>query len=386
MKKTIYYWAPCLDRVGTEKSASNSAISLAKYSKEYDITVLNVFGEWNQFKKIFLDNNVNFINLGPDIYRFLPKRGFLKSRLSYLFIIFLNILPLFLLLRKNKPDYLIAHLITSLPIVLFRLFNFKTKLILRISGYPKLNFFRKNLWKFFSTSIYKITCPTKELLYELKKKKIFERKKIFFLQDAILNLKEFRLKKNEFPYNLPSKNIENYFLSIGRFSLQKNYSYLIDEFKKFKDKNLNSNIKLLIIGDGEEKENIIKKIHKLKIHENVVILNRTDNVYKYMIKASALILPSLWEEVGFVIVEAALSNTFIISSNCPNGPTEFLNNGEGGLIFEKNSPGALFKKLDQFKNHSIDKKKCKLITKKNSMKYTMFRHQITFRKILTNEN
>ena len=35
------------------------------------------------------------------------------------------------------------------------------------------------------------------------------------------------------------------------------------------------------------------------------------------------VLSSKWEEVGFVIVEAAMSNLFVISSNCPNGPTEF---------------------------------------------------------------
>ena len=46
-------------------------------------------------------------------------------------------------------------------------------------------------------------------------------------------------------------------------------------------------------------------------------------------KASdAFILSSLWEEMGFVIVESALANLFIISSNCPNGPSEFLNYGK----------------------------------------------------------
>ena len=40
--------------------------------------------------------------------------------------------------------------------------------------------------------------------------------------------------------------------------------------------------------------------------------------------------------MGFVIVEAALSNLFIISSNCPNGPSEFLNYGKDGILFENN--------------------------------------------------
>ena len=50
MKKSIYYWSPCLTKVGTVKSTLNSAISLAKYSKNYDVKILNVFGEWSKYK------------------------------------------------------------------------------------------------------------------------------------------------------------------------------------------------------------------------------------------------------------------------------------------------------------------------------------------------
>ena len=40
------------------------------------------------------------------------------------------------------------------------IFNYKTKFILRISGYPKLNFGRTILWKIISKKIYKVFCPT----------------------------------------------------------------------------------------------------------------------------------------------------------------------------------------------------------------------------------
>ena len=50
MRKRIYYWSPCLTEVGTVKSTLNSAISLAKYSKNYEVILLNVFGEWNNYE------------------------------------------------------------------------------------------------------------------------------------------------------------------------------------------------------------------------------------------------------------------------------------------------------------------------------------------------
>ena len=79
---------------------------------------------------------------------------------------------------------------------------------------------------------------------------------------------------------------EKYFLSIGRLSKQKNFKYLIDEFKLFKNENKNSNIKLLIIGDGEEKTKLFETINNLGIADKVLLLGFQKNIYllqKYQI-------------------------------------------------------------------------------------------------------
>ena len=143
MKKSVYYWSPCLTRVGTVKSTLNSAISLAKYSELYNVKILNVFGEWNNYKKILEENDVQLENLTFNYYSLLPKNGYLKSRISYILIIFISFIPLIFFFKKKKPDFFIIHLLTSLPLILMNLFNLKTNMILRISGFPKLNFLRK---------------------------------------------------------------------------------------------------------------------------------------------------------------------------------------------------------------------------------------------------
>ena len=321
MKKEVYYWAPCLDKVGTVKSTLNSAISLSKYSNEFNISIINVFGEWDEYDDILKHHQIRKINIFLSIYSLLPKKGYFASRLSYFIIAFISFIPLILLLKKNKPDFLLIHLLTSIPIVLFKIFKFKTRLILRISGFPKLNFFRNYLWKNSDNLFFKITCPTEELLNNLIHKKVFNKDNIYYLPDAILNIKEY-INKSKY-INLDSDlKLDKFFLSIGRFTKQKNFKYLINEFKKFCL--VNSDINLLIIGDGEEKKNIEELIRKNNLQKRIKILNHTNNVYYYMKKATAFILPSLWEEVGFVIVESALCNLFIISSDCPNGPKEFL--------------------------------------------------------------
>ena len=93
--------------------------------------------------------------------------------------------PLKRLLKKETPDYFIIHLITSLPLILLILFKFETKFILRISGYPRMNFFRKLLWKFALKKIYLITCPTINTYNYIKSLNIIDDSKIKILYDPV---------------------------------------------------------------------------------------------------------------------------------------------------------------------------------------------------------
>ena len=109
--------------------------------------IINSCGEWDDYKHLFESHNIKIINFKYKFFHKLPKQGFLKSRFSYFLIYILCFFPLLNLLKNSKPDFLISHLITSLPLTLVQLFKFKTKFILRISGMPKLNFLRKIFWK-----------------------------------------------------------------------------------------------------------------------------------------------------------------------------------------------------------------------------------------------
>ena len=100
MKKSVVYWSPCLTKVGTVKSTLNSAISLAKYSKNYEVTIINVFGEWSNYKKYLNQNNVNLKNLTFNYYNFLPKYGYLQSRISYLIICLISCVPLIIFFKR----------------------------------------------------------------------------------------------------------------------------------------------------------------------------------------------------------------------------------------------------------------------------------------------
>lgn len=376
--KKIYYWSPCLNKVGTYKSTINSAISLSRFAKKsYQIKIINTCGEWNDCKELFRSNNIEVIHFGYNYFKYLPKIGFIGSRISYFVIILTSIIPLIKLLNRDKPEFLIMHLLTLLPLLLARFLNNYTKFILRISGYPKLNFLRKSVWKLSANYLFKITCPSKALMFQLIKKKVFLKEKLYFLPDPILNINEIIEKKkepiNEYDYK------KKYFISVGRLTKQKNFDYLINEFKLFFDNN--SDYNLLIFGEGELKDELKNTIKKYHLTDNIFLMGHSNNVYKYMIKAEAFILSSLWEDPGFVLIEAAMCNLFIVSSNCKNGPTEFLDSGKGGILFESNEKEALKNALNEFLLEK-NKKDKRLLSKRNSRKYTLYRHYNYFKKAI----
>ena len=62
-----------------------------------------------------------------------------------------------------------------------------------------------------------------------------------------------------------------------------------------------------------------------------------ENVYPFVKNSIAIISSSLWEDPGAVMIEASFCNKNVISSNCPNGPEEFLSSDKRGYYIFKNN-------------------------------------------------
>lgn len=378
--KKIFYWSPYLSNVATIGNVFNSAYSLTKYDKKtFNVYILDVIGEWENKKKEIEENNLKHLRINKFNLKIkLQTSGFLRSRIYSIMIFIFNIIPLFSLLKKERPDYLIIHLLTSIPLTLLLFFNFKTRFILRISGLPRLNIFRKILWKIISKKLFLVTCPSYETLEYLKKLKIFDNNKLVILYDPIINVSKI---KKEIKKKLDLSNQKkNYFLSIGRLTKQKNHKLLIDAFSLL-DKNDNNY--LYIIGEGEEKDKLLKKIKKLNLEKKIFLLGFKENVYPYISASIAIISSSLWEDPGAVMIESAFCNKPIISSNCRNGPKEFLMHGKAGYLFENNDISSLKNNIEKMLQEDKRKKYLKIVNAKiNSKKYTLFNHYKTLKSIL----
>ena len=378
-KKTVCYWSPFISNVATIKAVINSALSINRYSNQkYESLIIDVFGEWrtNTNNETY---NLKFYSLNyiTKLFKF-SSEGFIKSRLKYIVIFLLSFSTLKKFLIKVKPEFLIIHLITSLPLLLNLIYQFDTKIILRISGKPQMNIFRYIFWKIALKKIYKITFPTIESLEYLKNLNVVDENKLELLYDPVFIIKEISKKKQELIQNLDLRK-NDYFLAIGRLTKQKNFIFLVKCFFKLaKD---HPDIKLIIIGTGEEKAKINRFIKDNNLDQNIILLGYQKNVFKFLKNCKAFILSSLWEDPGFVLIEAMVSDCIVLSSNCPNGPKEILEKNNG-LLFQSDSETDFINKFNNLINLSDNEKKILRINAKKKIKnYSIFHHYKQIQKL-----
>lgn len=162
----------------------------------------------------------------------------------------------------------------------------------------------------------------------------------------VLNLKDDMSKLTEKDKELLN---EDYCIAISRLdTVQKDYKTLLKAFKILKSKGINK--KLYIVGDGPSKEEIENMIKEYDLIEEVKLLGRFKNPYVWLNNADFFIHSSKYEGFGLVLIEAAILDKLIISSNCPVGPTEILENGKSGILFNVGDSQELAEKIEKVLN------------------------------------
>ena len=137
------------------------------------------------------------------------------------------------------------------------------------------------------------------------------------------------------------------------------------------------------MGEGEDFYKLKDFIKKNNLEKNVYLKGYKENVYEYLFNSKAFILSSLWEDPGFVLIEAGYSNTTLISSDCENGPKEILDKNKNGFLFKSNNHSSFLEVFESFQKTDTKEINIKKINaKKMSRKFSLFSHYCELSKIL----
>ena len=139
-------------------------------------------------------------------------------------------------------------------------------------------------------------------------KYMYGNKKFIILKNALF-LKKYSYdleKRNQIRKTLRISKNEIVIGHIGRFTNQKNHDFIIELARLLKDKNLN--FKVILVGDGELKSSVESKVKKYNLSDCVIFSGIVNNTCDYYSAFDLFILPSLWEGMPVVGIEAQVSD------------------------------------------------------------------------------
>jgi len=316
-----------------------------------------------KFTFVTFGNNSDIeLNIDNELFEVIPIYTLIKyNKNPLLRYIKSFIIPFKLRHTIQDKDVLHQHQLLGSWIPIISKLIYKKPLLVR-TGYDMYEFALKENKSKFIKILYKILTNL-----SLKYSNLFT---VTSSSDLKRLNPKYRIKKrSNWVYNLTNNDFDNRYenrlLCVGRLVSQKNYEYLLNEFKNTKDW-----LVIDIYGSGEKKEELIKKAKLLKVNINIfeninnIELLKVYNRYKFYVSTSK------FEGNPKSLLEAMASGCVCFTSNIPNH-TEIINNKHNGYIFDlsKNSLRLLFeiifKEQNNLKNISMNANK--EITASNSI-------------------
>ena len=265
-----------------------------------------------------------------------PRSNFWRKKArfrKYIICVFL----LIKILLKNRNILVFTFQANLYAILMCKLFgiNIISRSNSSPSGWSK-NFFKNYIYKIGLNLADKVIVNSIEFKQEMKKKFSINATHIY----NPLNKNEIiKFSKKKVKNIFPKKTLK--IISVGRLVDQKNQLTLLRAVNIIK--NL-CPVRVVLIGRGIDLYKIKDYIKSKKLSK-VVKIFYTSNPFPYIKQADLFILSSKYEGLPNVLLESIVLKKMIISSACPTGPKEILDNGKGGDLFKVGDYQQLSKRI-----------------------------------------
>ncbi len=146
--------------------------------------------------------------------------------------------------------------------------------------------------------------------------------------------------------NLPwlRKNGQHLIVAAGRLTKQKDFSTLVRAFALIHNK---IDARLVIMGEGELRADLELLIVEHGLQEKIILPGFVDNPFAIMKHADLFVLSSAWEGLPNVLIQAMACGTPVVSTDCPSGPAEILENGKWGRLVQVGNIEALARAITE---------------------------------------
>lgn len=251
-----------------------------------------------------------------------------------------SIIPLYRFLREHKPDILLCnlHVCNMAGLVMKLLPWVRTKVIpsfhctlspiaknnLSLSSRARTFFYRTMLN--LSNAIVAVSKGVSE---DVALFTSLELSRFTVIYNPVITGSFLQQIESDQNPTSTEKNARPIILGAGRFTKQKDFPTLISAFARVRARR---DCRLVILGEGPLREELQDQIKALGLQDSVSLPGFIANPAASFCSADAFVLSSLYEGLGNVLIEALACGTPVVSTDCPSGPAEILENGKYGQL------------------------------------------------------
>lgn len=260
-----------------------------------------------------------------------------------------SIIPLYRFLREHKPDILLCNLdICNMSGLMMRLAPWiQTKIITTFHSIPSsvakieqtLSRRAKSLFfRIFLRLSHAIIGVSKGVQRDVAITTGIPLSRIHAVYNPVITDTFLRKIRAETAQILERKKPPPLVLAAGRFVEAKDFATLISAFALVR---ATRECRLIILGEGPLREKLQDQINALGLQDSVSLPGFIANPVASFCSADVFVLCSLYEGLGNVLIEALACGTPVVSTDCPSGPAEILENGKYGQLVPVGNPKAL---------------------------------------------
>jgi glycosyltransferase involved in cell wall biosynthesis len=334
MNKKVIFFLPTLGGGGAERTV----IQLANSFAEQDLNI----------HLIVCDLNGDKAKLLPEVSQKIELVNLDCGRVIN------SLMPLKLRLQTEQYDCLVAtqthtNIIASIA---KKLAGVKTCLIFREVSTPSKNIKLQGIGKFVLKALVnwtytlaeQVVCVSKGVEADFREYYNYKKNNVTTIYNPVIDDLYFEKLKAPVQHKFFDGR-HNVILAVGRLTEAKNFGFLIRSFKALYDQHAET--RLIILGEGELRGEFEVLIQELGLSEVVDLLGFDSNPYAYFKYASLFVLSSNWEGLPGVLIQALAAKLKVVSTNCPSGPMEILDNSKFGLLVECNDQIGLTQAMQQ---------------------------------------
>lgn len=328
----ISIYIPSLNGGGAERVMLTMANALAdsNYATRVDLLVNKIEGPY--IKDV--SKSINLVSLN-------------SKRTAF------SLIPLAKYLNKQQPNVIISAMnyVNIITVIAKMLSHSKTHVIvtehtdlmaaMRDNKNALRNFILKTLMQYTYKKADAIVAVSKGAAKALAQQTKIDISKITTIYNPVVTDKLIH-EQHELINHPWMKKETPYIIGVGRLIPLKNFEALITAYsyvQRYID------INLVILGQGHLKEELQKLVRDLRIEEKVLFTGFVDNPYPWIKNAECFVLSSRYEGLPTVLIEAMACGTPIVSTDCPSGPSEILENGLWGELVPISDIEALSKAI-----------------------------------------